>query len=78
MLKCQLYHEGMNRLLHKLTGMEVLNEEYEDVCARHDRYKGYHVFPNKSAAEYRSLKGELAMDYFTSNMFSLMNMTNLT
>ncbi len=58
MQKCQLYCEGKIRLLHKLTGMEFLNEEYEDVHAWRDRYKGYHVFPNKSAVENRFLKGE--------------------
>ena len=57
MRKCQLYREGKIRLLYKLTGMEFLNEEYEDVHARCDRYKGYHVFPNKSAVENRFLKG---------------------
>ena len=57
MRKCQLYREGKIRLLYKLTGMEFLNEEYEDVHALHDRYKGYHVFPNKSAVENRFLKG---------------------
>ena len=45
MQKCQLYHEGKIRLLYKLTGMEFLNKEYEDVHAWHDRYKGYHVLP---------------------------------
>ena len=58
MQKCQLYHEGKIRLLHKLTGMEFLNEEYEDVHARLDRYKGYHVFPNKSLVEDRFQKGK--------------------
>ena len=38
--------------------MEFLNEEYEDVHARRDRYKSYHVFPNKSAVENRFLKGD--------------------
>ncbi len=57
MQTCQLYHEGKIRLLHKLTGMEFLNEEYEDVHAWRKRYKGYHVFPNKSAVENRFLKG---------------------
>ena len=38
--------------------MEFLNEEYQDVHAWHDRYKGYYVFPNKSAVENRFLKGE--------------------
>ena len=57
MRKCQLYREGKIRLLYKLAGMEFLNEEYEDVHARRDRYKGYHVFPNKSAVENRFLKG---------------------
>ena len=37
--------------------MEFLNEEYEDVHAWHNRYKGYHVFLNKSAVENRFLKG---------------------
>ena len=58
MRKCQLYREGKIRLLYKLTGMEFLNEEYEDVHALRDRYKGYHVFPNKSAVEKRFLKGD--------------------
>ena len=58
MQKCQLYREGKIRLLHKLTGMAFLNEEYDDGHARCDRYKGYHVFPNKSAVENRFLKGE--------------------
>jgi hypothetical protein len=38
--------------------MEFLNEEYKDVHAQRDRYKGYHVFPNKSAVENRFLKGD--------------------
>ncbi len=54
MQKCQLYHEGKIRLLHKLTGMKFLNKEYEDVHAQHNRYKGHHVFPNKSAVENRN------------------------
>ncbi len=58
MQKCQLYHERKIRLLHKLAGMEFLNEEYDDVHAWCNRYKGYHVFPNKSAVENRFLKGE--------------------
>ena len=58
MRKCQLYREGKIRLLHKCTGMEFLNNEYEDVHAWRDRYKGYHVFPNKSAVENRFQKGE--------------------
>ena len=59
MQKCQLYREGKIRLLHILTGIEFLNEVYEDVHARHNRYKGYyHMFPNKSAVENRFLKGE--------------------
>jgi hypothetical protein len=58
MQKCQLYNEGKIRLLHKLTGMEFLNEEYADVHGRRDRYKGYDVFPNKSAVENRFLNGE--------------------
>ena len=45
-------------MLHKLTGMEFLNEKYENVHTRNNRYKGYHVFPNKSAVENRFLKGE--------------------
>ena len=36
--------------------MAFLNEEYEDVHAQHDRYKGYRVFPNKSAVENRFQK----------------------
>ena len=59
MQKCQLYHEGKIRLLYKLTGMEFLNKEYEDVHAWHDRYTGFNVFPNKLAVEIRFLKGEL-------------------
>ena len=58
MQKCQLYREGKIRLLHKFTGMEILNEEYQDVHALHDRYKGYYVFPNKSVVENRFLIGE--------------------
>ena len=58
MQKCQLYHEGKIRLLHKLTDIEFLNEEYDNVHAWCDRYKDYNVFPNKSAVENRFLKGE--------------------
>ena len=57
MQNCQLYREGKIRLLHKLTGIEFLNKECEDVHARCNRCKGYHVFPNKSAVENRFLKG---------------------
>ncbi len=56
--KMPIVPEGKIRLLHKLTGMEFLNEEYEDVHAQCNRYKGYHVFPSKSAMENRFLKGE--------------------
>ncbi len=58
MQKCQLYHEGKVRLLHKLSGMDFLNKEYENVHAPHNRYNGYHVFSNKSAVEKRFLKGQ--------------------
>ena len=58
MQKCQLYHEGKIRLLHKLTDMKFLNEKYEDVHAWRNRYLGYHVFLNKSAVENRFQKWE--------------------
>ena len=57
MQECQLYLEGKIMLRHKLTGMEFLNKEYEDVHAWHNRYKGYHVFPTKSVVENRFQKG---------------------
>ncbi len=53
-----LYCEGKIRLFHKLRGMEFLNEECEDVHAWCNRYKGYHVFPNKSPVENRFLERE--------------------
>ena len=58
MRKCQLYREGKIRLLHKLSGMDFLHKEYDNVHAPRDRYNGYHVFSNKSAVEKRFLKGE--------------------
>ena len=58
MQKCQLYSEGKIRLLHKLTRMKFFYEKYEDVHTQYNRYKGYHVFPNKSSVENRFLKGE--------------------
>ena len=58
MRKCQLYREGKIRLLHKLTGMEFLNREYVSVSTRPDRYKGYHVFQNKSEVEDRFKSGK--------------------
>ena len=53
-------------MLYKLTGKEFLNKEYEDVHARPDRYKGYHMFPNKSAVENRLLKVD-SLSYFFLN-----------
>ncbi len=58
MQKRRLYCEGKSRLLHKLTDLELLKNEYEDVHAWCNRYKGYHMFPNKSAVETRPLKVE--------------------
>lgn len=58
MRKCQLYREGKIRLLHKLTGMEFLNREYVSASTRPDRYKGYHVFQNKSEVEDRFKSGK--------------------
>ena len=58
MRKCQMYREGKIRLLHELTGMEFLNREYVSVFTWPDRYKGYHVFQNKSEVEDRFRSGE--------------------
>jgi hypothetical protein len=58
MRKCQMYHEGKIRLLHKLTGMEFLNREYASVFTRPDWYKGYHVFEKKSEVKVRFRSGE--------------------
>ena len=58
MQKSQLYCKGKVKLLHKLAGMEILNKDYGYVHTQHDRYKGYHSFPKKSAVEDRFQSGK--------------------